>query len=451
MTTTRRARPGSDEAVPIPERYRVLGRIGTSRTGDLYLCGRGDDTALTRPMLVKVVHSRLTDDRAFTQVLLRELRSLGRMSHPNLLGLREIAESGGRYCIVTPYLEGGSMAEFMAQTGHPLPVWFAVQAVIGALNGLHAAHSAMDETGSPMAVVHGQVSPDNIYLDTYGNARMSGFGFATAASASSEDPSFDASDGIYIAPEYLLGRAVDHRADVFSAGAVLWGALVGKPLFTHPHELLDPVVPPPSGQRTDIPRWFDPICTRAMRVDPAHRYQSAAEMARAIHDAAASASITGSSQRVGERVAEVFARRIAQHRKLVRDARGASQPSIDLGLTQGMADEPSSPAIPVGVYFRENFGADTGTGSWPFVDRPAELEPPQNLSILQPGVQSRQRRQRAVGIAVFMALLCIAVGLGLALLMRGGVASESASEPTRSGSAAPVVAPAAPAAPAARK
>ena len=415
---------------PLPSHYRVVGRIASDRFGHTYLCAHADDAGITRAVVVKLVHHHATINPAFTRVLRDELERLGKISHPNIVEVREVGEYNDRLFIVMPYIEGSTLAELAAQFPGPLPVWLVVQVVTDILNGVQAAHAAVDTGGAAMPLFHDGIAPDSIWLGTYGNTRLADFGFARAAAHVDDEATGSFEGGVYRAPEQLLGGTVDHRADLFAIGVILWGGLIGRPLFTHTNQLIDPEITLPGQLRPDLGRWFDPVCARALRRDPADRYQSAAEMVRALHSAAAMAEAAGSSQKVGELVAEIFAKRIAERRESIGNVaqrdRSSPDPARPTARSYGQGNpirSRSKPPIPTGAYLKDQLFADHDPPSWPYLESPVTGLPRQ-LAALQPSAQSRRRFYQIVGLVML-------------LLMATGVAIVSVARMTRDHRSAP--------------
>ena len=465
------SRPVSQpDAAPLPPRYRLIERLSSGRTGEVFLCAGSTSADLPQLSVVKALYHHLTASRAIADRLYRDLELLGRISHPNILQVREVGESHERIFVATPYIEGGSLAEiakFHAEKRRePLPTWIIFKVLTDALNALQTAHQAVDEAGNPMPIVHGALSPGNILIDTYGNARLTCFGLAKAAAKIASDIPDAPKRGVFLAPELLLGGPVDHRADIFSAGAILTSALLGRPLFIHTNQLIDPRIPPPSQSRGDLSRWLDSICVKALRPDPADRYQSAAEMSQALNHAMVISGPAGPAQNLGSLIADIFDDRIATRRELVRlttarrsGARtaqiGAPEParSPSMGtpeaamgraessggapmgapeLTQsapgtpiqvssllGSADSESTrerTARPTGVFFQDDLMLVEEPPSWPFLQSP-QSNAPSKLTMLQPGDKSRQRQYRAIGIAVLLIVACVIAAVGITQLL----------------------------------
>ena len=166
----------------------------------------------------------------------------------------------------------------------PVPVEIAVAIAEAVLLGLHAAHEARAEDGTPLGIVHRDVSPQNVLIGADGVPRLIDFGIAKAATRIQEtDPGVVKGKAGYMAPEQLLYEPVSRQADVFSASVVLWEMLVGRRLFPlDVNERVGRMKEPasaPSGERRGIDGALDDVVLRGLDRDPKRRFPTAEAMA----------------------------------------------------------------------------------------------------------------------------------------------------------------------------
>lgn len=190
------------------------------------------------------------------------------------------------------YVHGESLARLWRlamERSEPIPLAVTVGVMAGALHGLDAAHEATSESGESLHIVHRDVSPQNILIGTNGIARILDFGVAKA-----EWRLHTTRDGSlkgklrYMAPEQLRGAPVDRRVDVFTASVVLWETLTGRRVFEgddpniYVARLLDGQVESPLDVAPHLPAPLAEIVMRGLASDPADRFDTAREMARAL-------------------------------------------------------------------------------------------------------------------------------------------------------------------------
>ena len=276
------------EGIVLCGRYRLGTRLGGGGMGEVY---DGFDERLARPVAVKVLRPEVASDAQSRARFEAEARATARLSHPNVVGVFDSGHEGGRSYMVMERVPGETLAERIAR-GPIDQRWLRPMAadVLGALAAAHAA-----------GILHRDIKPANILITPGGRAKLSDFGIAKAVDAASAfspasgDPT---ATGLvigtpsYLAPERLQGRPATAQSDLYSVGVVLYEALTGrKPFAPEPPRLAVPSLHeawPPDVRRfrpDADPRLID-VINRALEPDPAARFASAADMARALHDTA---------------------------------------------------------------------------------------------------------------------------------------------------------------------
>jgi tetratricopeptide (TPR) repeat protein len=284
---------------PGPEhigRYRVLSLIGEGGMGRVY---EAEDETLRRRVAVKVLKA---SDESSAQRFKREAQAAARISHPHVCPIFDWGEDRGQLFIVAERLEGETLAQRLRRGPlSPAEALTLAREILGALQALH-------ESG----FVHRDIKPSNVFLTAHG-ARLLDFGLAREVPRTITDEL--ASQGKitktgvivgtvgYMAPEQLLGRAVDGRADLFSTAVLLYEALSGRRPFEGERDVqvLSAVLheePPPLDGPPEVAAFDRPI-RRALAKPPDRRFASAQEMAQAL-DAASTPGSTGRAPSTGE-------------------------------------------------------------------------------------------------------------------------------------------------------
>jgi eukaryotic-like serine/threonine-protein kinase len=212
----------------------------------------------------------------------RRSQAVARLRHPNLVRMLPLPGGAGLQPLVG---DARRLADFTLPAGtfKRFDLEQVVRLLLDVLSGLTALHEVVIDGE---AFVHGEVCPQNVYIDEHGTARLVPLlGCHLTGSSRPEHTG-------YLAPERLVGDTVDARADVFSVGVMLWEALAGQRLFADPSapavraRLADPLTPrlPPRDA------WAEPLCAialKAIALEPARRFQTALDMSHAMATAAA--------------------------------------------------------------------------------------------------------------------------------------------------------------------
>ncbi len=254
-------------------RYRLDSKLGSGGMSTVYLA---IDETLDRPVAIKLLHAEISDQPDQLERFRREARSAARLSHPNLVGVIDAGEDGGRPYIVFEYVRGETLKRRIAEDGG-LQVDEAVAYAIEIGRGLAAAHSRK--------LVHRDVKPQNVLIDPEGRAKVTDFGIARSLEAhglTATGRVLGTTD--YVSPEQAMGEDVDERSDVYSLGIVLYEMLTGDVPFhaetqvgvamKHVHEPMPDVFE----RRPDVSAAVAAVVDRATTKDPADRYGSVAQM-----------------------------------------------------------------------------------------------------------------------------------------------------------------------------
>ncbi|HWO09000.1 MAG TPA: serine/threonine-protein kinase, partial [Polyangiaceae bacterium] len=228
-----------------------------------------------------------SDDREAVRLFVNEARLSARMNHPNVVQVYEVYRENRLPVIVMEYLEGQSLSKFqaLASDDPEYTAEMAVTILCRVLAGLHYAHGLADYDGTPLRIVHRDVSPQNVMITYDGQVKLLDFGIAKLSTSSSQDTRTGVIKGkiAYMAPEQLEGREIDCRADVFAVGVMLWEAISQRRLWGERSEieiirsLACGDIPSLPSSAIEQNAELAHICHRAMATEPDERYASAAE------------------------------------------------------------------------------------------------------------------------------------------------------------------------------
>jgi serine/threonine-protein kinase len=291
-------------------RYRRLAELGRGGMATVYLAAARGPQGFTKLVVLKELRPDLGEDPAFRSMFLDEARLAARLNHPNVVQTYEVGEDGDRHVIVMEYLDGQPLSRARKVLPPPL-VYFAISNV---LTGLEHAHELHDFDGRPLAVVHRDVSPHNVFVTYSGEVKLCDFGIAKAADSSSVTATGDLKGKLaYMAPEQARGEQVDARADLFAVGVMLWETATGRRLWDRLQDvqilaqLLAGSIPSPRSVDPSVPEALERICMRALAYDPAHRYPTAAAMQADVDAYLVSLGLAPTRRALGEAVARAYA------------------------------------------------------------------------------------------------------------------------------------------------
>ena len=289
-----------DPVPPMLGKYRPFLKVGRGGMADIYLALAQSAPGVQRLAIIK----RLRSDIHAAQGDLEELQQFSAMfrdeaklamllNHPNIVHTYDVCEDGDALYIVMEYIDGASLDKIwrhLTKNNDRMSAPLAALIVADTLAGLHYAHELKDFSGGSVHIVHRDVSPQNILVGYDGVVKLLDFGIAMASSRFSANTVAGTMKGKarYMAPEQLRGHKIDCRADVYSAGVVLWELLAGRRQVEGNNEVeqmmsvlnndrpsLESVVP-------DLDPSLQLIVRTALANDREQRYQTALEMREAL-------------------------------------------------------------------------------------------------------------------------------------------------------------------------
>jgi eukaryotic-like serine/threonine-protein kinase len=269
-------------------RYEVIERVGRGGMGAVYL---GRDTVLEREVAIKVMSADFAADDTSRPRFYREARAAAKLQHRNIVTIFEFGEEDETPFIVMEFLRGQDLAKRM-RAEPPLTLEQKVEIIAELCTGLHFAHE--------QGVIHRDVKPANIWLVPDGSVKLLDFGIAKFSSSTMTRQGSVLGSISYMSPEQVSGVDVDGRADVFSAGVVLFELLTGKKPFggDSPTAVLARIIDDEPARAEDMPadtpRPLVAAVLKALQKDREKRYRHAADFGadlRLVRSAVAASSM----------------------------------------------------------------------------------------------------------------------------------------------------------------
>ena len=270
-------------------RYEIRSKLGAGGMGEVY---RARDEKLNRDVAIKVLPAALAENHDRLHRFEQEAQAAGALNHPNILAIYDVGTNGSAPYVVSELLEGESLRDRLEHG--PLASRKAIEYATQIARGLATAHSK--------GIIHRDLKPDNLFITKDDQIKILDFGLAKLVQPSTEeisqtdiatrkvhtDPGTVMGTAGYMAPEQVRGREVDHRADIFSFGAVLYEMLSGRRAFHRDSaiETLNAILKEEPAELTSTDPHIAPALERVvwhcLEKSPDRRFQSASDVAFAL-------------------------------------------------------------------------------------------------------------------------------------------------------------------------
>jgi eukaryotic-like serine/threonine-protein kinase len=269
-------------------KYYLLERINIGGMAEVFRAKAFGVEGFERLVAVKRILPNIAEDKEFIRMFIEEAKLSVQLNHANIAQIFDLGVVEGSYYIALEHVHGRDLRVLFdrcRQLGEAMPVAQACFVAMKVCEGLDYAHNKRDQAGRDLALVHRDVSPQNILVSFEGEVKLIDFGIAKAAGT---DP--NAQGGVlkgkfgYMSPEQVRGQDVDRRSDVFSCGIVLYELLTGERLFVGESDFstLEKVrnveILPPSTYNRKIPDELERIVLKALSKDAEDRYQNAIDL-----------------------------------------------------------------------------------------------------------------------------------------------------------------------------
>jgi serine/threonine-protein kinase len=399
-----------------------LALLAEGGMGQVWLARLVGKRGFEKLVAIKTLLPKFAADPRFQGMFLDEARIASGIEHPNVAQILDLGEQGDILFLIMELVDGESLSKLtraLHKAGVSMPLPIACRIVADTAAGIHAAHGHRGQDGKELGIVHRDISPQNILISSNGVAKLIDFGIAKARDRFSGETSEGILKGKvhYMPAEQAMGKKLDRRADVFALGAVLYHLITGSPAYDgdSPLEILRYLTsgrpPPPLPDVVPLP--IIEVVFKALAFLPEDRFQTAADMQRALTQAMGKAGLAADTGDVAAFVAKHTGARAERRRKAIDAAlkAAADRATTNAALLKPLSSKSSLPGLtPVNAGQVTTAGgqsipeADTSNSysSVDMLDLPIDVEVP----------NKNARLFAMVAIAGGVVLLLLIVGTG---------------------------------------
>jgi serine/threonine protein kinase len=337
LTTGREGAPDSPSppaglhAGSILGRYELLLPIAKGGMAQVWAARLRGTRGFQKLVAVKTILADVIDSTRLEQMFLEEAQLASQIHHANVVTTHDLGEHDGTLYLVMEWVDGEPLSEVINRAARRggMPLAIGVNLVGQACKGLHAAHTLRDESGTPLGVVHRDVSPQNLLVTLSGSAKLVDFGIAKVTSKTSHLTEAGEVKGkfAYMAPEQVAGQAVDCRADLFALGILLYFVTTGKHPFRgeNPAETIknicaDTKPVSPSKLVAGYPSALEAVVMKALEKARDDRFESANQMLAALEAALPGPLEASFDAKVADYMNDLVGKRAAERRAAIRVA-----------------------------------------------------------------------------------------------------------------------------------
>ncbi len=335
--------------------FQLLRRLGQGGMGQVYLA---EQSSLKRKVALKILRGDLAHNKISLERFQAEGKAVARATHANIVQVYAIGEADGLHYMALEYVEGRNLREYLSRKGPPeLPLVLGIMRQVGAALGRAAE----------LGLIHRDIKPDNILLTRKGEIKVADFGLSRCL-APDQPPAHLTQSGVtmgtplYMSPEQVEGKPLDHRTDIYSFGVTCYHMIAGRPPFSGSNSFEVAIQhvrdepPPLAGIRPDVPPELCAVVHKMMAKDPAQRYQTCRDLLRDL--ARLREGLAGLKTEAISAVAEAAGANSAASRPtaVVTPPRGTSRRLIPVVAASLLAALLSGGAL--GMWYRASTGPD---------------------------------------------------------------------------------------------
>jgi serine/threonine protein kinase len=380
-------------------RYRITERVAAGGMAEVFRGVAESMRGFKKNIAIKRILPSLTKNKKFVAMFLDEARLSLALQHANIVQVFDIGHTDDTYFIVMEYVDGvdlKALLEWRRRINRRVPIAHSLYIALEMCKGLAYAHELVNpETNAPFGIVHRDISPPNVLISKQGEVKVVDFGLAKATSqVEITDPGVVKGKMSYLSPEAARGEEVDHRADIFAVGILLYEFLTGKRLFygETDYQTVELVrnakIPPIKPQNPQVEPELEDIVRKALAKRKEDRYQNATD----IQDAIAQYAYSRGLKVIARDIAELVRQCLEDRRMQSSENKGKTTSIIDHLLQDEIAkftsveeDEQDAGARPLSA---DELAPRAGT-----------ISPPSDGDFVDPRGWAEERLTPVLGIA----------------------------------------------------
>jgi serine/threonine-protein kinase len=273
--------------------YVLVEKLASGGMAEIYKAKMAGAGGFEKTVAIKMMLPEYASNAELIQMLIDEAKLAARLNHGNIVQVLNLERIGEDWALVLEYVEGVDLFRLervLEQHERRLGVEECVHIVKEILIALDFVHRATDEEGAPLGLVHCDIAPANVMVNTGGEVKLIDFGVARASGLAEIEGRMPGGKVRYRAPEQARGEEFDLRADIYSAAVVLWELLAGERIYEGMslEEIVVRVtsaeLPDIAAIRDDLPDGLVRVIRRALHGEPRYRYPHTAAFLRALED-----------------------------------------------------------------------------------------------------------------------------------------------------------------------
>jgi eukaryotic-like serine/threonine-protein kinase len=316
--------PQGDEA---EGKYRILAELGEGGTAIVYLAVARGPSGFNKLVVLKTLKRALLDDPDLRKMFMQEARVAARLNHPCIVQTYEVFDEDGLPVIVMEYLEGQPLSKVIRRGAGKFTLPMHLRVIAEALNGLQHAHELADFDGTPLGLVHRDMTPHNLFLTFEGQTKLLDFGIAKLTTSHPETQTGVIKGKLrYMPPEQITGEPLDRRADIYAIGVMLWEAAAGQEMWqgmsdaTIMHRVVNGELPSLRSANPETSEELERICMKALSPEMSDRYATAVELETELESVLQKFDAPPNNRAIGKIVSNLFTD-VRAHTKSLIEAR----------------------------------------------------------------------------------------------------------------------------------